>query len=44
MKKSSQDDGWQGSCDLPRGWMSKEKQPNFKEDGEIPPMEKVQSG
>ena len=35
VEKSSQVDDWQESCDLPRGWMSKEKQQNFLEDSVI---------
>ena len=40
MEKSSQDDGLQESCNLPRGWRSKDKQSNFKEDRGISHMEK----
>ena len=32
--KSSLEDGWQESCDLSNGWMTKEKQQNCKEDKE----------
>ena len=39
-KKSSQDEGWQENCNLPRGLRSKEKQPNFKEDRVTPHVEK----
>ena len=39
-KTSSQEDGWQKSCDLPRRWTSKEKQPNFKENRGTTQVEK----
>ena len=39
-EKSSQDDGWQESCNLPRVWRSKEKLINFKEDRKPCPVEK----
>ena len=41
VEKSSQDDGWQESCNLPRGWRSKDKQSNFKGDRGIPHVEKT---
>ena len=31
VQKSSQVDGWQENCNLPRGWMNKENQHNFLE-------------
>ena len=30
--KVTLEDGWKGSCDLPSGWMAKEKQHDIKKD------------